>query len=325
MKKNLYKLLLIILPLTGCTNNEDEQPLPPVPPPTPSVNITAEDLIGTWESYYSEKVVTHFNPSTSKTTTYDGYRDISYDGFRTVFSKEADRYRAISYNLLDSVIEDARYVVEKDSVFFYWKNKEGKDMITKQHIREFNATEGIFKYDFTSRGNVEGQGNFEVKDIRAVRNVDIAPNAHPGVPKHKLDYENLSRGSWEIYAYSRYYGGVIDRPSSTHGLDSLNGTTYKFGIDKDGDKVCTIWSKTREDQWVKNTFPITIVDDVISYYFKEKADSDSITSIYMWVTDWKKRNGVDSFVDKKINRFEENVTIIVETEATLRRVADRPD
>ncbi|MFV0419258.1 MAG: hypothetical protein ACK5KT_11080 [Dysgonomonas sp.] len=332
MNKFICIFFLISSTLVSCSNSENgEDPEPPKPP----VNLTEDAIIGTYETYYYQKQII-VKPNTSEQASYGGLRLTDYDGFRTTFYKESGKYKAKDYNLAGNLIQEAEYYISNDTIRFEYhdKTKDGRDTIIKtyQHIREFGRTEGIIKLDRSYYGKTIYDGvEYRVIDAKATRNVATAPNSTQDVipAKVMIDYNDMMNGTWHIYAFKLYVDGVLNKRESDLVTDTLSRTSYKFALDQDGDKIChlTEWDYGN-NKWETKTFPVLLIDDVIHLLYQEPVKNDEgetvyeDRSIFMWVTSWKKREGYDSFIDLKEQRYTNDVKVIIKTEIYVRREPD---
>lgn len=341
MKKFTYVFSLIIFILAGCSNSGDgDEPTPPKPP----VNLTEEAILGTYETYYYEKQVI-VNPGKGNQSSYGGLRLTDYDGFRTQFYKEGGKYKARDYNLAGSLVQQSDYYISNDTIWFEYllEAKDGSDSIVKayQHVREFGRTDGIMKLDNSYTGTaVNNNVEYKIIDAKATRNIQIAPNYSKDVIPAKVivDYEDMMKGKWQIYSFREYVDGTLNKKYSDLKTDTLSKTFYKFDLDKDGDKICTITQWDYENNtWDKGTtFPVLVIDDVIHLLFKEEVLDENKKpvldengqkvykdgSFFLWVTSWQERMGTDSFIDLKEQRYTNDVKIIIRTEIYFMRVPD---
>lgn len=328
MKQFLYILLIpIIGGLVSCASNGD-QPDPIVIPPTPEpVDLSAEALVGVWETYYYTKAI-RANPGTSSEVVYQGLRLIDYDGFKTELYKSGDTYKFKSMNVLNNIIDEGTYFVKDDTLKFVMKDKQGKDSISSsQKVFAFNPNQGILKVDIAYKGTNKNGVKYIVTDTKCQRNIDVNPTFSDVNPaKVKIDFDNLSKGEWEIYSFAYYEGGSLNMTETRLGLDTLGGLTYKFYTDAAGNRRCNLKQRILgTNDWGENDVPIVIVDDVISFIDVTKDASGKITkdeTFFMWPKEWKLREGVESFIDWKEVRFVDDISIIVRTEAFVRRKSE---
>lgn len=330
MDKFIYILFLISLLLVGCSSSSEDEPELPKPP----ITLNEEAILGTYETYYYDKQII-VNPNTSNQSSYGGLRLTDYDGFRTTFYKEGGKYKAKDFNLANNLIQEADYYVSNDTIRFVYhgKTEDGRDTIIKtyQHVREFGKTEGIMKLDRSYYGKTVYDGvEYRVFDAKATRNVQTAPNSTQGVVPAKVmvDYNDLMKGTWHIYAFKQYRDGRLDQRYSELVTDTLSKTSYKFALD-DGVKICHLreWDYAN-NKWETKSFPVLLVDDVIHLLYREEvknAKGEKVLedrSIFMWVTSWKQREGYDSFIDLKEQRYTNDVKVIIKTEIYVRREPD---
>lgn len=322
MKRIFYILFIFSIGLTSCVNNNDEPTPTPIPPPTPPVSLSPDALIGMWETYYYTKAI-RVNPNTTSEVIYQGLRLIDYDGFKTRLYKSGDAYKFTSVNVLNDTIDEGTYSVNGDTLTFKWL-KNGKDTLTWQKVTLFDPDKGVLKVDIAYEGVNSNKVEYIITDTKCQRNIDVAPQfSDVNPPKVKIDYDNLSKGEWEIYQFNYFEGGIRNDEQTKLGLDTLGGLTYKFYTDKNGDRRC--YRKQRipgTDKWGESDLPIVIVDDVISFIDVEKDASGKIlkdNSIFMWPREWKFRDGVESFIDWKEERYVNDISIVIRTEAFVRR------
>lgn len=331
MDKFIYILFLISLFLVGCSSSSGDEP----EPPKPSITLNEEAILGTYETYYYDKQII-VNPNTSNQSSYGGLRLTDYDGFRTTFYKEAGKYKAKDFNLAGKLIQEADYYISNDTIRFEYhgETKDGRDTIIKtyQHVREFGKNEGIMKLDRSYYGKTVYDGvEYRVFDAKATRNIQTAPNSTQGVipAKVMVDYNDLMKGTWHIYAFKQYRDGRLDQRYSELVTDTLSKTSYKFALDDKGQKICNFkeWDY-KNNKWSEITFPVLLVDDVIHLLYEEKTVNDKGEtvfedgSIFMWVTSWRQREGYDSFIDLKEQRYTNDVKVIIKTEIYVRREPD---
>lgn len=331
MIKYIYIFSLISFFMIGCSSNNGDEPEPPKPP----IKLDEDALLGTYETYYYEKQVI-VNPGKGNQASYGGLRLTDYDGFRTMFYKESGKYKIKEFNLAGNLILEADYYLSNDTIRFnnHDKTEDGRDTIIKtyQHIREFGKTEGILKLDKSYYGKTIYDGvEYRIIDAKNTRNIVTAPNSTQDVipAKVMVDYEDMMNGRWHIYAFKYYKDGRLDPSYSSLVTDTLSKTSYKFTLDEDGDKICYMkqWNY-KENAWHQDTLPVLMIDDVIHLLYRESVKNDEGEEIYedrsffMWVTSWKKREGYDSFIDLKEQRYENDVSIIIKTEIYVRREQD---
>jgi len=344
MKKVIYFLFLIFFTLSiiSCSSSKDDDGI--VIPPLPPKDLTEDDIIGTWETYYTQKQVV-VNPDKANQASYGGLRLTDYDGFRTTFLKENGKYRAKDYNLAGNLVFEADYRISNDTIRFETevKTEDGRDSIAKtwQRIREFGVTDGILKIDKSYYGKTKYDGTeFKITDAKATRNTVTAPNSTQGVipAKVMIDFDDMSNGTWQIYSFREYEDGGLKKAYSDAMTDTMSNVTYKFFLDANDKK----WCKFREwdyknKKWTEPVdFPVIVIDDVIHLLYREEAtdedgniikdENGEITyndeSFFLWVTSWEKKDGVDTFIDFKEQRYDANVKVIIKTLMYLRRIGD---
>ncbi len=325
MKKIFYILFLSFLGLSSCVSNSDQPDEPVIPDPEPPVSATADDLIGFWETYYYQKDIIYIYPS-GEQQIFPGLRLIEYDGFRTRFyiDPEDNEYKFKSYNVIDQVIDEGTYTASGDTVHFNFTYLAGepKDTITKQIIRRLDPSKGIFKTEDIYPGTIGNTGmKFKVFDMKANRNVDIAP-AYTDVSKVMVEshFEELSKAPWDITGCAYYYNSLYQPDETKIMEDALlkTKTSYRFYKNEQGKKYCIVSSLNPKTNEIEDSepYPIVIVDDVI-YRFYTEAETGKTESIYIWVTDWKTKNGSLTFIDKKNERLGNDISVIITTDQYL--------
>ncbi len=327
MKKIFYILFLSFLGLSSCVSNSDQPDEPVIPNPEPPVSATADDLIGFWETYYYQKDIIYIYPS-GEQQIFPGLRLIEYDGFRTRFyiDPEDNEYKFKSYNVIDQVIDEGTYTASGDTVHFNFTYLAGepKDTITKQIIRRLDPSKGIFKTEDIYPGTIGNTGmKFKVFDMKANRNVDIAP-AYTDVSKVMVEshFEELSKAPWDITGCAYYYNSLYQPDETKIMNDALvkTKTSYRFYKDAQGKKFCSVSSLNPATNQIEedrdSPYPITIIDDVI-YRFYTEAETGKTKSMYIWVTDWKIKDGVQTFIDRKNERLGNDISVIVTTDQYL--------
>lgn len=343
--KIIYILLSLILGLSACSNNSDEPN--PTPPPPGGEKTTLDKLIGTWETFYYKKYVAGL-ANESGAGTRD-LRFIDYDGFKTRFWKDATtgEYKFESLNVYDNPIgkngfkEEGTYRLSEngDTIIFKWKIRANTDTTTKATIDEFLAYPGVMQTSHTYYGKEKGTDRlFKVTDFKKSRNLAIAPNATGGVnpAKEKIDFDEISNGSWEIYRCAFWYAGKLDVYQTDSISKLLVGLTYKFYTETGGKKMCKV-----KDGSIEELYSVKIVDDLIYFHpdlslkstknavhfsrkrYKSKitkdSSDDSDGGFWHLVSSRRERDGKDSFIDLYENRMQGDITAIHKTEFYFRR------
>lgn len=339
MKKIIYLFLLIAFTfLAGCKGGgsvvDPEDPEEPLVPE----NLKESDLIGIWETYYYEKQIS------TGGSYFSGLRYIDYDGFKTEFKKEGDKYVAKDYNLANNLIFEAEYSVKGDTIKFsrLIKTEDGRDStdVTWQRIRQFSPEKGFIKLDQSYPGMTQNDNTqYKITDIKIARNIKTAPTTIEGVSKGKymVDFDDFCKGRWQFYLFREYEGGRLKEKYSEEMTTLFQTTSLKFFVNNNSERKCT-WREwnPKQNKWYETEYPVIVIDDVIHLLDKEQAvddDGNAIfdedgepvmedISIYLWVTDWKEREGTDSFIDLKESRYAENLKEIVKTQIYLKRVFD---
>ncbi|WP_156032809.1 hypothetical protein [Prevotella sp. 10(H)] len=320
MKKILYILSLMALVLSGCVNNSDEPQPPVVPPPAPPIVATSADLLGTWETYYYMKEI-YFMYQNGDKKVFPGLRLTDYDGYRTQFYEEDGKYKYKSFNVVGNVNDEGTYSALKDTVYFRILAKNGvpADSTTKHVIRRLEPDKGILKTDDIYYGTTAGSGyKYEIIDTRAHRNTAIAPTFSDASPaKVMIDFAEMSKAPWDVI------GGAYYRNGSYYSYESeiidkalvKSETTYEFYTRSDNQKMCKISSLYPDtNERGEETYELMIFDDVIYFFFE---DSGKLADFNMWVTSWKTENGVNKFIDKKWDRYNNDISIVVQVEHHL--------
>ncbi len=331
MRKILYILLFALIGLVSCSNNNDEKKGDEWIPPTPPTDLLEDQILGTWETYYSQKEI-QVKFSSGVQTTYPGFRLTEYDGFKTTFFKDpaTGEYKFKTFNVLYDLIEEGTYRTKVDSVLFEWKSKHtGKDTTTYQRIREIGATDGVVKWFRNYPGRTADGTKYNITDTRANREINTNPTATNGVnpAKVKIDFDDLSKGKWQINGFFRYYGEDIDPVYNEKMGKVLIGTTFDF-YTEGGDRRCIMRGYNRDtDKWEEVDYPVTVVDDVIYFFYKKKVPIDKgengeefqlvNESFFLWVYEKKSAN---AFTDYKEERSESNLSKIVKVYMNLVRI-----
>lgn len=311
MKKYFYFifLTLTLLGLSSC-NSDGEEPTGPKVIENPK----EDDLIGTWEVYYSAKQVTGEGVNTPV------FRTIDYDGFINKFYKgQNGEYIFENLNLLDQIVDKGTYKIENGTIIMDVTKHNGKDTVfqnieTIGLLLDNKETLSVFKY-FTI-------DKYAIKDNRVMRNLERAPKVHPNV--EKIDVEtrfNEIIGTWEIYDYVLLVNGEYKDDAQKYSklkLDSIKGNTYTFAYDSQGKKKLSLkvkgWDSSGNLFWDETSYTnleVKVVDDVIYYIvpdqYNEKTGTYGPQAFWLWVTDWKTRKDpetgldINSFIDR--NQF----------------------
>ncbi|MDR2950426.1 MAG: hypothetical protein LBV71_14635 [Prevotella sp.] len=306
MKKYLY-LIFLALTLLGFSSCNSDSPDEKEIPPKPIENPKEDDLLGTWEVYYSAKQVS------SGGTNLPVFRRPDYDGFINKFYKGSDgSYIFENLNLVDQVIDKGTYKIDGQSIIMDVTMHNGRDT-AYQNIEtigvflEKKETISVFKFFTIDKWNV--------KDNRAMRNLERAPKVHPDIEKIDMDTRfNEMLGTWEIYDYLLLNNGKYEEKHSQLELDTLKGNSFTFTIDTQGKKRVSLKLKGWDDDgnmfWDETSYrnlEVKIVDDVIYYIapneYNEKTEKWGPQAFWLWITEWQDRkdpdNGqtIDSFID----------------------------
>ncbi len=277
--KYLIHILLIsslLFTFNSCGGSGDE---PDIIPPTPTT-FTKDDLIGTWEIYFSRKDL-RINE-----TPYEGFRDPEMDGFRTKFYLENGKYKFIDYNPMLDIIDQGTYDIDNGHVVFTVSEFNGRDTLytTKQNITNIKLNEGLLYVDYSYSINIEGR-EYKISDIRRLRNTVTAPGAHPNVPKVTINFDDYI-GTWELYDCDVYVNGLRNKGMSETWLDKPNITRYKFYYNDKGQKVGenSVYYADKNKTETLGPMPVIIVDDVIHLLFKYETNEGN-DGIFLWITD----------------------------------------
>ncbi|GAB6121201.1 hypothetical protein [Dysgonomonas termitidis] len=327
MKKILFILFFSLLGLSGCVNNGDEPDQPVIPQPEPPVNAAADDLIGTWETYYYKKDIIYIY-SPGEQQIFPGLRLVDYDGYRTEFYLDPadNKYKFKSYNVIDHLNDEGTYSASSDTIYFKFTYLGGvaTDTTTKQIIRRLDPSKGILKTEDIYPGTIANTGmKFIVTDMKAQRNVAIAPT-FTDVSKVMVNtyFDELSEAPWDVKACAYYYNGLY-QPGETAKMEEAltkTQTSYRFYKDAQGKKFCVISSlnpETNEIEADKNSpYPIIIVDDVIYFFYTDKVTGE-MKDFAAWVTEWKTANGARTYIDKRSERLGNDISAIVTRDLLL--------
>jgi hypothetical protein len=177
--------------------------------------------------------------------------------------------------------------------------------------------------------------NYRFKDSRFMRNVDIAPDIHPGVQKVDIE-NNIDQliGKWEVYDFTVNINGVRNPETSLAYKDTIIGNTYTFEYDHSGGKYnkdCIIVFRDfidgNRDSWSRVECKIQIVDDIIILLESDENDPNKFSnSFYIWVTEWQKRKNnttnedFDSFISYALSRTDVRPDILIETKRYMKKI-----
>ena len=293
MKKYLY-LIFLALSLFGLSSCNPDKPDDGIEEPKPIENPKEDDLLGTWEVYYSAKQVSSGN------TKLPVFRRPDYDGFINKFYKgENGDYVFENLNLVNQTVDKGTYKIDGQSIIMDVTKHNGKDTVfqsveTIGLFLENKETLNVFK-----NFNID---IWNVKDNRSMRNLERAPTVHPGIDKIDVEakYSQLV-GTWETYDYIFLIDGNYTSEAEKYTqqqLDSLKGNTFTFGYDSQGKKVVSLKLKWWDDDgnmfWDDTKYTnleVKIVDDIIYYIAPNEYDEDTNTygpqAFWLWVTDWR--------------------------------------
>ncbi|GHV41051.1 hypothetical protein FACS1894179_08570 [Bacteroidia bacterium] len=296
MKRLLYILLIpsLLIGFNSCGSGNDDDIIPPTP-----TGFTKDDLIGTWEVYYSKKDLT-LNGS-----YYEGFRDPEMDGFRTKFNKEGDIYKFTNYNPMQEAVDKGTYDIIDGHIVFTVTEFNGRDTLytTKQNVTNIKLSEGLMYVDYTFSLVIGGQ-EYKISDIRRLRNIATAPGAHPNVNKIMINFDDYV-GTWQVYNYQIMVNGTYNYEASEKYLDKPNITTFKFYYNGNGQKVGEkiIYYPVENKTISTGAMPVLIVDDVIHLSFTIQLDDGSLKNdgIFLWITERK------AYTDPETNKQTEMI------------------
>lgn len=320
MKKLIFYTLIAILGLNSCSSSSDTPVDPPVPP---RIDITEDDLIGTWEIYYCSKAITK-NPDTSP-TNYPVYRDTWYDGMKTVHYKEGGVYKYRALNILDIEADKGTYKLSTDKKTIIYdgvaKDVNGNDSVFQNIATintDFNPSTGILKLSQTF-DNISDESLYRITQAQAYRNVAIAAGQHPNVEKVDVDFKTLASGKWEFNKYEYYENSDFNSTHSKRVTDSLSGYSLKFFYDNQSVQRCLERSyDSKTETWIEYTYRVIIVDDVLYMPYLTEVDGEPETYTF-WVA--KLSIEKDAATNKDINtmridmqfRSQENLSRMIRT------------
>lgn len=248
-----------------------------------STKVTKDDLIGTWEIYHSRKDIV------LNGLTYTGFRDPEMDGFRTKFYKDGDTYKFIDYNPVLAVVDQGTYDIDNGHIIFTVTQYSGRDTLytTKQNVTNIVLEEGLLYVDYSYTLTISGQ-NYQISDLRRLRNIATAPGVHPNVTKVDINFDDYV-GTWELYDADVLIDGRRNIGKSETLLDKPNIRRFKFYYNDQGQKVGEnqLYQAALDTTTVIGPSPVVIIDDVIHLLFKFKTDEGIIGNdgIFLWIVD----------------------------------------
>ena len=133
-------------------------------------------------------------------------------------------------------------------------------------------------------------------------------------------FDELSKAPWDITGCAFYYNSLYQPDETKIMEDALlkTKTSYRFYKNELGKKYCIVSSLNPKTNEIEDSepYPIVIVDDVI-YRFYTDPKTGKTESIYIWVTDWKTKNGSLTFIDKSNDRYKNDISVIVTADQYL--------
>lgn len=274
-----FFIICILLSFSNCSSEKS------ITPPTPPKVITAEELLGTWEIYFSRKDLTFGG------VLYEGFRDPEMDGYRTKFYKENNVYKFVDYNTIGEVIDAGKYDVADGNIIFDVEKIEDRDTAytTKQKLMDLKLEQGLLFVNYSFSLKIDGD-DFQISDIRRLRNVQTAPQAHPNVNKVMVNFDDYI-GTWQIYNIEVLINGTWSVKASEKELDKPNITTFRFYYDDKGRKMGqrSTYYPVEDSTSTLPPMPVTIIDDVIHLLFKIQLENGRIENdgIFLWITERK--------------------------------------
>lgn len=329
MKKYLYLIFLALTLLGFSSCNSDSPDNPPIVDP-PIENPKEDDLLGTWEVYYSAKQVSSGN------TTLPVFRRPDYDGFINKFYKGTDgSYIFENLNLIDQIVDKGTYKVENNSIIMDVTMHNGKDTVF-QNIEDI----GLFLESKETLSVAKSfiLNGYNVKDNRSMRNLERAPKVHPNIEKIDVDARFSEMiGTWEVYDYLLLNNGKYEEKHSQLELDTIKGNTFTFAYDSQGKKVVSLklkgWDDDGEIFWDETSYKdmeVKIVDDIIYYIapneYDKKTGKWGPMAFWLWITEWQDRkdpdNGqtINSFIDLDQKRTDAKPELYYQEKRYLKRV-----
>ncbi len=278
MKRLLYILFIssLLVTFNSCGGSGDD---PDIIPPTPTT-FTKDDIIGTWEIYHSRKDII------LNGYTYEGFRDPEMDGFRTKFYKENETYKFIDYNPLLDIVDQGTYKIENGHIVFTVTEFDGRDTLytTKQNVTNIKLDEGLLYVNYSYSINVGGQ-EYQVSDIRRLRNIVKAQGVHPNINKVTINFDDYV-GTWELYDCDVYVNGQRNKGMSENWLDKPNITRFKFYYNNQGQKVGvnSIYDADKDQTITTEPMPVIIIDDVIHLLFNYEVEGND-DGMFLWITE----------------------------------------
>ena len=245
--------------------------------------LDKDDLIGTWEIYYSQK------DFILNGTTYPGFRDPEMDGFRTKFYKDGETYKFIDYNPILAVVDQGTYDIDNGHIVFTVTQYSGRDTLytTRQNVTNIVLEKGLLYVDYSYTITISGQ-NYQISDLRRLRNIETAPGVHPNVTKVDINFDDYV-GTWELYDADVFKGTQRNKGMSEAWLDKPNITRFKFYYNDKGQKIGEkqVYRAALDTTTVIGPSPVVIVDDVIHLLFRFQINKEIIGNdgIFLWIGD----------------------------------------
>ena len=278
-----YLIYIFVIPsllfvFNSCGGGSDN----PVDIIEPTV-LDKDDLIGTWEIYHSRKDIVLNGLS------YKGFRDPEMDGFRTKFYKEGETYKFIDYNPILAAIDQGTYDIDNGHIVFTVTKYSGRDTLytTRQNVTNIKLDEGLLYVDYSYTITISGE-NYQISDVRRLRNIETAPGVHPNVTKVDVNFDDYV-GTWELYDADVLYGGLRNIGKSEALLDKPNITRFKFYYNDKGQMIGEnqVYRAALDTTTVIGPSPVVIVDDVIHLLFRFQINKEIIGNdgLFLWIGD----------------------------------------
>lgn len=278
MKRLIYILLIssLLFAFNSCGGSgEDPIIIPPTPP-----TLTKDDIVGTWEIYFSRKDIS------INETPYEGFRDPEMDGFRTKFYKESGTYKFIDYNPVLDIIDQGTYDIDNGHIVFTVTEFNGRDTLytTRQNVTNIKLSEGLLYVNYSYSINI-GSQEYKISDLRRLRNIATAPGAHPNVTKVAVNFDDYV-GTWELYDADVYVNGQRNKGMSETWLDKPNITRFKFYYNNQRQKVGenSVYYADKNETITTKPMPVIIVDDVIHLLFNYEVEGND-DGLFLWITE----------------------------------------
>ncbi|NDV94229.1 hypothetical protein D0T84_04755 [Dysgonomonas sp. 521] len=311
IKKLIYALsLLLTIGLSSCNSGgsdpDDPNPTPPIVDPK---SVKEDDLLGTWEIYYSVKKVSQLLSDGSR-KDFPSFRNPEYDGFINKFEKSADgTYTFENRNVVNALIDSGNYKINKDTIILSVLRHDGRDtsFVSKDVISQLYLDKSsLTVYKFFNSGS-----SFIVKDARSMRK--YGTTIHPNVEKIDVSGNiNKLLGSWEVSDYAMILNGEFLRNYSKAYLDTIKSNVYTFEYNNKNDLRCIykykVYDKSGNWEWTDINCPTSIVDDIIYAFYQVQDENGNREnkSFFLWVKEWNSDTFV-SFNEYRTDKNPENI------------------